>query len=62
MTFFCTKCGWHGQNQDVPHLREVNRLCNYYPVPLPDLSPEDRAEVCRRFGIQDTSDSSKEAK
>lgn len=53
MTFFCTKCGWHGQTREVPHLRETNRFCGYYPVPLPELSPEVREEVCRRLGIQD---------
>ena len=54
MTFVCTKCAWHGDVDTVPHLTNGGGLCNYSPIPIPEvdfpgleakLSPEDQAAL-----------------
>lgn len=52
MTYLCTKCGYRGE-QGGTHLkpRGAGQLCHYQPSPLRDITPEERAQMERLFGL-----------
>lgn len=34
MNYVCTKCGWSGDADTVPHLNRGGGMCNYSPISL----------------------------
>lgn len=51
MTFFCSKCGYSGENVS-PHLapKGSGKMCGYLPVELEPITPEQAKELCRQYG------------
>jgi hypothetical protein len=52
MTYFCTKCGYSGE-QAGEHLKYKGsgKVCHYEPMPLPPMTDEERKRICEQFGI-----------
>lgn len=53
MTFFCSKCGYSGEDV-APHLapKGSGRTCNYQPIELEPVTEEQAKEILRVWGYE----------
>lgn len=57
MTYVCNKCGYCGPISH-PHDKYgvKGALCHYAAVPAPEPTPEERTEIIKRFGLDDSQE------
>jgi hypothetical protein len=61
MSFFCSKCGYCGENM-APHLapKGSGKVCGYLPVELEPITEEQARELLRVYGYDLVKSGAKE--